>query len=122
MQHCLVIEDSSIIRRVARLVFEGLNFRVSEAASAAEAIERLEAEAPDLIIVDWVIPGTDVHDLISKIRIKPLNKPPYILYLTTENDAADLKQAFKAGADGYLLKPFNREVIEMKLQEIRVAA
>ena len=122
MQHCLVIEDSSIIRRVARMVFEGHDFRVSDAATASEALERVDADPPDLVLVAWQIPGTNVHELISKIRTKPLQKRPFILYLTTENDAADLRQAFKAGADGYLLKPFNREIVEMKLHEIRIAA
>ncbi len=122
MQHCLVIEDSSIIRRVARSIFESLTYRVSEAQTAAETLEHIALDAPDLILIDWIIPGTNVHDLITAIRRTKTAKRPFILYLTTENDEADLKLAFRAGADDYLLKPFNREIIEMKLTEIRVAA
>ena len=122
MQHCLVIEDSSIIRRVSRSIFESLAYRVSEAQTAAETLEHIALDAPDLILIDWVIPGTNVRDLITAIRRTKTAKRPFILYLTTDNDEADLKAAFKAGADDYLLKPFNREIIEMKLNEIRVAA
>ena len=122
MQHCLVIEDSSIIRRVSRSIFESLVYRVSEAQTAAETLEYIALDAPDLILIDWIIPGTNVRDLITAIRRAKTAKRPFILYLTTENDEADLKAAFRAGADDYLLKPFNREIIEMKLTEIRVAA
>ena len=122
MQHCLVIEDSSIIRRVARSIFESLGYRVSEAQTAAETLEHIAADAADLILIDWIIPGTNVPELISSIRKIKTGKRPFILYLTTENDEADLRIAFRAGADDYLLKPFNREIIEMKLNEIRVAA
>ena len=122
MQHCLVIEDSSIIRRVARSIFESLGYRVSEAQTAAETLDHIAADAADLILIDWIIPGTNVPELISSIRKIKTGKRPFILYLTTENDEADLRIAFRAGADDYLLKPFNREIIEMKLNEIRVAA
>jgi two-component system chemotaxis response regulator CheY len=122
MQHCLIIDDSSIIRKYARLIFESLGFRVSDAETADDACMRLELESPDLILVDWHMPGVNVHEFIGKIRTLPLQTSPYIVYLTTENDALDIKRAVSHGADDFLLKPFNREIIEMKLNEIRVAA
>jgi two-component system chemotaxis response regulator CheY len=122
MQHCLIIDDSTIVLQIGRLVFESLGFRVSEADSGAAALERVAGDPPDLIVIDWHLPGTNVHEAISNIRAKTVAHRPFILYLTSENDVADLKQAFKAGADDYLLKPFNREIVEMKLHEIRVAA
>jgi two-component system, chemotaxis family, chemotaxis protein CheY len=122
MQHCLVIEDSSVIRRAARAVFESLNFRVSDAETAEEALERVVADTPELVFIGWQLSGAPVHELMSKIRTMPLQKRPYILYVPTENDTSDIRLAFRAGADAYVLKPFNREIIEMKLHEIRVAA
>jgi two-component system chemotaxis response regulator CheY len=122
MQHCLVIDDSSIIRKYTRLIFEALRFRVSEAETRDEALMRLELESPDLILVDWQLPGASSHELIAKIRAMHLQVSPFIIYLTTENDAVDINKALSAGADDYLLKPFNREIIEMKLHDIRVAA
>ena len=122
MKHILIIDDSPIIRRYGRLIFESLNFRVSEAETEADALERSKADTPDFILIDWIMPGISSLELISKLRRTLQSKPPYIIYLTTENDVPELNRAFKAGADDYLLKPFNKEIIEMKLHEIAIAA
>jgi two-component system, chemotaxis family, chemotaxis protein CheY len=122
MKHCLIVDDSNIIRQVARLIFESLDFRVSEAETAEEAMERVRNDVPDFVFMDWSIPGTNVHELIADIRAATLGQRVFILYVPTENDHSDLKAAFRAGADDYLLKPFNREIVEMKLHQIRVAA
>lgn len=122
MKHILIIDDSPIIRKFGRLIFESLSFRVSEAENDKEALERARSEQPDYILVDWVMPGVVSHDLIARLRRSLVEKPPYIIYLVTENDVQDISRAFKAGADDYLLKPFNRDIIEMKLHEIQVAA
>ncbi len=122
MQLCLVIDDSPIIRKYTRLIFEALGFRVSEAESHAEALMRLETESPDLIMLDWHMPGSNAFELIAKIRTLPLQLAPYIVFMTTENDSTEINRAFSSGADDYLLKPFNREIVEMKLHDIRVAA
>lgn len=122
MQHCFVVDDSDVIRKYARLIFESLGYRVSEARNAQAALERLVGDAPDLILVDWRIPNADMHAFIAQVRRLPLERRPYIIYVTTENDYADVHLALRFGADSYLLKPFNREIVEMKLREIRVAA
>lgn len=122
MQHILIIDDATIIRRYGRLIFESLGFRVSEAETEAEAIERSSADLPDYILVDWIMPGISSLDLIGKLRRTLVEKPPYIIYLVTENDVAEITKAFKAGTDDYLLKPFNRDIVEMKLHEIAIAA
>lgn len=122
MKHILIIDDAPIIRRYGRLIFESLGFRVSEAETEAEAIERSSSDNPDYVLVDWIIPGVSSLELIAKLRRTLVENPPYIIYLTTENDAAEISKAFKVGADDYLLKPFNRDIVEMKLHEIAVAA
>ena len=122
MKTCLIVDDSEIVRKYARLIFESLSYRVLDADRPQAAFERLEGETPDLILADWKMPGVSTHDFIAQVRRMTNLRRPYILYLSTENDAADFDRAAKAGADDYLLKPFNREIIEMKLKEIRVAA
>jgi two-component system chemotaxis response regulator CheY len=122
MKHILIIDDAPIIRRYGRLIFESLGFRVSEAETEVEALERSSSDNPDYVLVDWIIPGVSSLELISKLRRTLVEKPPYIIYLTTENDAAEISKAFKVGADDYLLKPFNKDIVEMKLHEIAVAA
>lgn len=122
MQHCLVIDDSEVIRKYTRLIFESLGYRVSESGDPRVAIERLISDAPDLMLVDWRIPNSDMHEFIAEVRKLALERRPFIIYVTTDNDYADVHLALKIGADAHLLKPFNRDIVEMKLHEIRVAA
>jgi two-component system, chemotaxis family, chemotaxis protein CheY len=122
MQHCLIVDDSDIVRRYTRLIFESMGFRVIEASNSKEALERLAKESPDYVLVDWRIPGENMIDFVAWVRQMPLQKRPHIMYLTTENEGIEIERALNAGADSFLLKPFNLEIIEMKLQEIRLAA
>jgi two-component system chemotaxis response regulator CheY len=122
MLHCFVIDDSEIIRKYTRLIFESLDFRVSEANEPAAALERLQHESPDYILVDWRMPGANSIELIGQIRALPLDLRPFIIYVVTENDPQEINLALKHGADTYLTKPYNREIVEMKLLEMRVAA
>jgi len=122
MLHCFIIDDSEIVRKYTRLIFESQGFRVSEADSAMAAMERLLTDSPDYILVDWRMPDTNSMELVTKIRALPLKQRPYIIYVVTENDTFEIQWALTHGADTYLLKPFNRQIIEAKLQEIRAAA
>lgn len=122
MKHCFVIDDSEIIRKFARLIFEGLNYRVSEAANPELAYGRLLHDQPDLLLLDWRIPGFNMHEVILKLRGVPGGQKPVLLYMISENDFADVQLALKVGANGYLLKPFNSDIVQMKLLELKSAA
>jgi two-component system chemotaxis response regulator CheY len=122
MLHCFIIDDSEIVRKYTRLIFESLGFRVSEADSPIAAMERLGSEAPDYILLDWRMPGSNSIEFLGKLRALQLSVRPYIIYLVTENDPLEIQRALAHGADNFLLKPYNRQIVEMKLQEIRTAA
>lgn len=122
MLHCFIIDDSEIVRKYTRLIFESLGFRVSEADGPIAAIERLSSEAPDYILLDWRMPGSNSIEFLGKLRALQLSVRPYIIYLVTENDPLEIQRALTHGADNFLLKPYNRQIVEMKLQEIRTAA
>jgi two-component system chemotaxis response regulator CheY len=122
MQHCFIIDDSEVIRKYTRLIFESIGFRVSEADGPMAAIERLRSEAPDYILLDWRMPETNSIELLERIRALNLSERPYIIYCVTEHEPLEIQRALSRGADTYLLKPYNRQIIEMKLQEIRAAA
>ena len=122
MNICLIVDDSDIVRKYARLIFESLDYRVVEAVSPLEAYERLAGLSPHLVLADWRIPGENMFDFIRQTRKMPLSRRPYIMYMATENDTADLDRAIVAGADDFLLKPFNRDIIQMKMQEIKFVA
>ena len=122
MNIALIVDDSEIVRNYARLIFESLDYRAVEAESSQEAIGRLAATSPHLILVDWRIPGESIFEFIRHVRKQPLSRRPYIMYMATENDITDLDRAIVAGSDDFILKPFNRDIIQMKMQEIKLAA
>jgi two-component system, chemotaxis family, chemotaxis protein CheY len=122
MKTCLIVDDSDIVRKYARLIFENLGFRVIEAESPKEAMVRMSDDTPHLILADWKMPGANTHDFIGQIRRMPQNRRPYVVFLSTENDVAELDRASVAGADDFLLKPFNRDIIAIKMQDIKLAA
>ncbi len=122
MKHCFVIDDSEVICRYARLIFEDLGYRVSESSCPTAALERMAYDLPDIVLLDWRIPGANMHEAIIRIRATCGADKPHIIYMPTENDYSDVQLALKVGANGYMLKPFNREIIRMKLHDVRVAA
>lgn len=122
MKHVLIIDDSSVIRKYSRLIFESLGFRVSDTDNLQDALQRVQSDTPEFILVDWIVPGANSLDFIKGVRASRLEKRCHIIYVTTENDSMELSKALRAGADDYMLKPFNKDIVEMKLHEIKVAA
>jgi two-component system chemotaxis response regulator CheY len=117
MRHCLVVYDSDVIRKVARRIMELLRFDTTEAANGQEALERCQLHMPDVILLDWQMPEMSGIEFLSSLRLRPHGKKPIVLYCTTENDPIDIARALAAGADEYVLKPFNREAIQTKLAD-----
>ena len=118
MRKCLLIEDSSVIRKVVRALLGSMRFSVIEAETAEEALQRWATERPDLVLLDASLPGADAIEVLASLRAGRSAKRPFVIYCTTENDAAEISRAFAAGADDYLLKPFDRAGLEQKLGEI----
>lgn len=118
MRKCLLIEDSSVIRKVVRTLLGSMRFVVVEADTAEEAVERCEAEQPDLILLDATMPGAGALEILASLRAGHSAKRPILIYCTTENDPAEISRAFSAGADDYLLKPFDRAALDQKLSQM----
>ena len=117
MKHCLVVDDSEVIRKIARRILETMHFEISEAENGQQAIELCKIRTPDAILLDWHMPVMSGVEFLGALRLANLEKRPYVIYATTENDQADLSRAFTAGADDYLLKPFDRESFEAKFND-----
>ena len=86
MKHCLIVDDSSSIRKVARRILEDANFRTSEAENRADALDMCRTEMPDCIVVDWQMPDGDAMKFLTKLRALPGGSRPTVMYLTSEND------------------------------------
>ncbi len=88
MKTCLVVDDSKVIRKVARHILETLNFTVSEACYGREALEACMASVPDVILLDWNMPVMSGMDFLRALRLSDLSHRPNVVFCTTENGMA----------------------------------
>ena len=121
MKTCLVVDDSSVIRKVARRILEGLDFKISEAEDGQQAIEQCRGGMPDAVLLDWNMPVMDGYDFLKALRRMPGGEAPKVVFCTTENDVAHIREAISAGADEYVMKPFDHETLQIKLQLVGFA-
>lgn len=120
MKHCLIVDDSAVIRKVARRIMESLALRTSEAEDGEQALVACRAEMPDAVLLDWNMPVMDGYEFLKALRLMPGGKAPKVVFCTTENDVAHIARAIHAGADEYVMKPFDRAIMTEKLQEIGI--
>jgi two-component system, chemotaxis family, chemotaxis protein CheY len=111
MKRCLIVDDSSVIRKVARGILESIGYEISEAESGKEALAVCKSNPPDVIMLDWQLPGMSALDFLGALRIHLAGRHPHIIYCTTENDFSDLSRAYAAGADDFMMKPFDRQMV-----------
>jgi two-component system chemotaxis response regulator CheY len=115
MKTCLIVDDSKVIRKVARHILEALQFEVSEAADGSEALGECERQKPDVILLDWNMPVMSGIDFLRAYR-SSVNSAAKVIFCTTENGFGHIQAAIDAGADEYVMKPFDRETLQSKLQ------
>ncbi len=118
MKQCLVVDDSSVIRKVARRIMEEVNFDIIEAENGEEALNACRAKLPDVILLDWNMPVMDGLEFLTALRKEPCGDTPKVIFCTTENDMDHITQAISAGANEYIMKPFDKEIILSKLKEV----
>ena len=118
MKTCLVVDDSSVIRKVARRILEGLEFEIAEAEDGEQALEACRARMPDAVLLDWNMPKMDGYEFLRSLRRMPGGDAPKVVFCTTENDVAHIARALHAGANEYIMKPFDKEIVEAKFQEV----
>ena len=116
MKTCLVVDDSRVIRKVSRHILETLGFHVEEAENGREGLDACEAAMPEVILLDWNMPVMTGIEFITQLRQRPGGDKPKVVFCTTENDVAHIREAISAGADEYVMKPFDHETLQIKLQ------
>src|SRR5476649_2173289 len=119
MATCLIVDDSRVIRTVARRIFEELHFNTREAEDGMSALRAAREKMPDLILLDWSMPGMTGLEFVRSLRAQPGGERPVILVCTTEVDAGEIAHAVAAGIDDYVMKPFDRETLSAKLAELQ---
>ena len=118
MRTCLVVDDSSVIRKVARRILEGLDFQIIEAEDGEKALEACKRAMPEAVLLDWNMPVMDGYEFLGNLRRMPGGDVPKVVFCTTENNVAHIAQALSGGANEYIMKPFDKEIVEAKFQEV----
>lgn len=118
MKSCLVVDDSSVIRRVARRILEDMDFVIEEAEDGQEAFDKCRKEMPDAILLDWNMPIMNGIDFLKQLRAYVGGEKPKVVFCTTENDIGHIAMALKVGANEYIMKPFDRDILESKFLEL----
>lgn len=117
MKTCLVVDDSKVVRMVARKILEGLDFEITEAEDGQKAIEVCQRQMPTAILLDWNMPVKSGIEFLKELRAMEGNQP-IVVFCTTENDMAHIQEAIQAGANEYIMKPFDSEIIESKFSQV----
>lgn len=115
MKTCLVVDDSRIVRKIVRDMVQGLGYDVEEARDGVEAVSACEKAMPDLIFLDWNMPRMNGIEFLRALRGMEQGTSPKVLFCTTESETMRIEEALVAGCDEYIIKPFDRAIIESKL-------
>jgi two-component system, chemotaxis family, chemotaxis protein CheY len=117
MKKCLIVDDSRVIRKVARKILEELEFGVEEAEDGSAALEICRRKMPDAVLLDWSMPAMSGIEFLRALRREPSGGKPVVVYCTSENDVDMITEAMGSGANEYILKPFDRETVKATFTE-----
>jgi two-component system chemotaxis response regulator CheY len=118
MPTCLVVDDSSIIRKIARRILEALDFQVIEAEDGVDALVHCKRSMPEAVLLDWNMPVMDGYHFLSHLRRMPGGDTPKVVFCTTENGIEHIERALSGGANEYIMKPFDKDIVMTKFQEV----
>lgn len=118
MKSCLIVDDSKVIRMVAKKILEELDFQTDEAADGQAALDACKSSMPDAVLLDWNMPIMSGIEFLRELRNLPSGDGPVVIFCTTENDIEHIQEAIEAGASEYIMKPFDSEIIQAKFAQV----
>lgn len=121
MKTCLIVDDSRVIRKVARQIFEAMGYACVEAENGQVALDACKASLPEFILLDWNMPVMNGMEFLRSLRQLPSGDQPSVVFCTTENDLGHIQEALGAGANEYIMKPFDADIIRGKLEQLGLA-
>jgi len=116
--NCLVVDDSRVVRKAARRILERHGFLVREAADGAQALEACREALPRLVLLDWNMPVMDGFEFLKAARAEFGVEEPLIMLCTTESEFERIVMALEAGAQEYIMKPFDDAILTGKLAQL----
>lgn len=117
---CLIVDDSSVIRRIAKTIVQRLGLNAIDAANGREALDRCRQAMPDVIMLDWNMPVMDGLTFLTEFRRFPEAAAVKVILCTTKNDSDHIIAALAAGADEYIMKPFDDGIVEDKMRQVGI--
>ncbi len=117
MKTCLVVDDSNVVRRVARNILEDLNFEVAEADNGRAALDACMRQMPDVVLLDWNMPVMSGIEFLRELRRIGDDQAPIVVFCTTNNNPSQIQEGMAAGANEYIMKPFDTEILKAKFRQ-----
>jgi two-component system chemotaxis response regulator CheY len=118
MKTCLIVDDSKVIRMMARRMLEEFEFDVDEAEDGRVALEACKERFPDIILLDWNMPVMNGLEFLQELRKLPGGDGPVVVFCTTVNDVPHIEQAIQSGANEYIMKPFDSDILRSKFAQV----
>jgi two-component system chemotaxis response regulator CheY len=115
---CLVVDDSRVVRKVARRILEGHGFTVTEAADGQQALDACDLAMPDCVLLDWNMPVMNGIEFLKALRAKYGPERPPVVFCTTETEMSFIEQAIAHGAQEFIMKPFDEEILIGKFAQV----
>jgi two-component system chemotaxis response regulator CheY len=112
----MIVDDSRMIRRVASRILKDMGFEVTDAANGQDALESCRLTMPDAILLDWNMPVMDGFAFLKALRDENGGDKPVVVFCTAERSVERITEALQNGADEYIMKPFDSDIIESKFQ------
>ena len=118
MKRCLIVDDSHVVRKIARKIIEELEFSADEAEDGCVALDKCQSNMPDAVLLDWNMPNMNGLEFLQKLRGLSGVNQPIVVFCTTENDLSHIQIALEHGADEYIMKPFDSDIVREKFKEV----
>jgi len=118
MRSCLIVDDSKVIRMVAKKILHELSFQTGEAEDGQQALDYCRAQMPDAVLLDWNMPVMNGIEFLRELRKLPNGDHPVVVFCTTENDIEHIQEAITSGANEYIMKPFDSEILQAKFSQV----
>ncbi len=115
---CLVVDDSRVVRMVARRILESNGFDVTEAADGQQALDACREHLPDCVLLDWNMPVMDGLTFLRALRNEFGPDKPSVMFCTAETDTGHIAAAIASGAQEYIMKPFDEDILTSKFAQV----
>ncbi len=115
---CLVVDDSRVVRKVARRILEGQGYSVVEAEDGRQALESCRRALPGCVLLDWNMPVMNGLEFLQALRREFGPDNPPVVFCTTENDVSHIELAITNGAQEFIMKPFDEEILVGKFAQV----